>query len=347
MSVRLKSSEKLEMISNLSAMLSAGIPLLEAVDAMLDGAKARTKSVLTSLRKDLESGKTIADSFAQFPDSFDPVAVNLIHGAEQAGDLEQVLKDLAESIRRDIEFTSKVRGALAYPIFVMVIFVIIMVVILSFVIPRISEVFSKLRVTIPLPTQILIWMSGIMLGYWPWIVAGSATAIAGGIWLYRVRRRQMLNALSGLPFIRHLAREIDLVRFTRSAGLLLRSGIPIEKTLELARDVVVRKELTLAIESSRQDVMRGKRLSESLRAHGDLIPQILIRMIAAGEKSGKLDESFQEAADYFDNRVTTTIKSLTTLLEPVLLVIVGVAVGAIMVSIIAPIYQLVGQIKVR
>ena len=133
-----------------------------------------------------------------------------------------------------------------------------------------------------------------------------------------------------------------------SSALLLSSGIPITKTLELSRDVLVRTELIEAIEFARQEVIRGKRLSESLRsAKKDLIPQILIRMIAAGEKSGKLEGAFQEASDFLDNRVSTTIKSLTTLLEPILLVIVGLAVGTIMVSIIAPIYQLVGQIKVR
>lgn len=347
MSIRLRSSEKLEMISNLGAMLSAGIPLLEAVDGLLDGSRGKLKAVLVRLRKDLESGKTIADSLAQFPDSFDSIAINLIHGGEQAGNLEEILKDLAETTRKDIEFSSRVKGALAYPIFVMIIFAIIMTIILTFVIPRIAMVFTKLNVVIPLPTKILIFMSNALLGYWPWIIAATALAVVLGGLAYRARRRQLISLLSSLPFIRTLAREIDLVRFTRSAALLLTSGIPISKTLELSRDVLLRTELVDLIEFSRQEVMRGKRLSEALKSRPGLIPQILIRMIAAGEKSGKLEQSFQEAADYFDQRVTATIKSLATLLEPILLVVVGIAVGGIMISIIAPIYQLVGEIKIR
>lgn len=347
MNIRLRSSEKLEMISNLAAMLSAGIPLLESIDGLLDGAKGRLKTVLLSMRKDLESGKTIADALSRFPESFDPIAINLIHGGEQAGNLEKILKDLAETTRRDIEFSGKVKGALAYPIFVMIIFALIMLVILSFVIPRIAQVFTKLNVVIPLPTKILIFMSNILLAYWPWIIAGSALfAVLAGL-IYGARRRQVISLLSSLPFIRSLAREIDLVRFTRSAALLLSSGIPIPKTLELSRDVLVRNELVSLVDFSRQEVMIGKRLSEALKSRPGVIPQILIRMIAAGEKSGNLEQSFQEAADYFDNRVTTTIKSLATLLEPILLVIVGIAVGGIMISIIAPIYQLVGEIKIR
>lgn len=348
MSIRLKSSEKLELISNLSAMLSAGIPLLETVDALLEGTKGKLKTVLTTLKNDLEAGKTIAESFAKFPDSFDSIAVNLIHGGEQAGNLEQILKDLGETIRREIEFSSRIKGALAYPIFVMLIFVLIMLVILTFVIPRIAQVFLKLRVTIPLPTKILIFLSDTLLAYWPWITAGAGVLLLASFMVYNFRRRQVISLLTSFPLLRPLAREIDLVRFTRSSALLLSSGIPISKTLELSRDVLVRTELIEAIELSRQEVMRGKRLSESLRSSKPgLIPQILIRMIAAGEKSGKLEGAFQEASNYLDGKVSTTIKSLTTLLEPILLVIVGLAVGTIMVSIIAPIYQLVGQIKVR
>ena len=347
MSIRLRTSEKLEFISNLGAMLSAGIPLLESIDGLLDGSKGKLKIVLTRLRKDLEAGKTIADSLAIFPDSFDQIAVNLVRGGERAGNLEEILKDLAETTRREIEFSSRVKSALAYPIFVMIIFAIIMVVILTFVIPRISQVFTKLKVVIPLPTRILMFMSDALLGYWPWILIGLAIASAVGFFAYQARRKQVISALSSLPFIRTLAREIDLVRFTRSTALLLTSGIPISKTLELSRDVLVRTELIELIEFSRQEVLRGKRLSESLKTRPGLIPQILIRMIAAGEKSGKLEQSFQEAANYFDQRVTGTIKSLATLLEPILLVIVGIAVGGIMISIIAPIYQLVGQIKVH
>ncbi len=348
MAIRLRSSEKLEFISNLSAMLSAGIPLLETVDALLEGARGRIRPVLVSLRKDLEGGRTIAEALAKFPDSFDPITLNLIHGGEQAGNLENILKDLAESTRREIEFSSRVKGALAYPIFVLAVFLIIMIVILTFVIPRIAQVFLKLKVVIPLPTKILIFLSNLLLGYWLWIIIGSAILLALGFFVYRVRRRQVISFATSLPLLKPLAQEIDLVRFTRSAALLLNSGIPITKTLELSRDVLVRAELVKTVEFARQEVVRGKRLSESLRSGGnEMIPQILIRMIAAGEKSGKLEGAFQEASNYFDGRVTSTIKSLTALLEPVLLVVVGLAVGTIMVSIIAPIYQLVGQIKVR
>lgn len=347
MSVRLKNSEKLELIGNLASMLSAGIPLLESVDALLDGARGKLKIVLVKLRKDLESGKTISDSLAQFPDSFDSIAINLIHGGEQAGNLEKILKDLTETTRKDIEFSSRIKGAMAYPIFVMIIFAVIMTIILTFVIPRISQVFTKLNVDIPLPTKILMYMSSSLLNYWPWIIIGVISTAILLILAYRARRRQVISFFSSLPFIRTLAREIDLVRFTRSSALLLTSGIPISKTLELSRDVLLQTELVDLIEFSRQEVIRGKRLSEALKSKPGLIPQILIRMIAAGEKSGKLEQSFQEASDYFDQRVASTIKSLSSLLEPVLLVVVGIAVGGIMVSIIAPIYQLVGQIRVQ
>lgn len=347
MSVKLKSSEKLEIISNLGAMLSSGIPILETVEALLEGARRRTKIVLESLKKDLESGKTIADSFSRFPDSFDPIAINLIRGGEEAGNLEEILKDLSETIRREIEFNRKVKGALAYPIFVMVVFVAIMIVILTFVMPRIAQVFTKLRVGIPLPTKILIWTSETLLGYWPWIIAGALFLVAFLIFIYKTRRRQLLAFLSSLPFVSKLAREIDFVRFTRSMALLLSSGIPISKSLELSRNVLVRPELIKLIDFVRQEVTRGKRLTDSLKSGKGIVPQLLIRVVDAGDRSGRLEQSFQQASEYFDNRVSDTIKTLTTLMEPILLVAVGLSVGAIMVSIIAPIYQLIGTIQIR
>jgi type II secretory pathway component PulF len=347
MSVRLKATEKLEIISNLGAMLSSGIPLLESVEALLEGARTRTKTVLEALKKDLEAGKTIADSLSRFPDSFDAIAVNLIRGGEEAGNLEDILRDLSETIRREIEFGRKVKGAFAYPIFVIVVFIAIMIVILTFVMPRIAEVFTKLKVDIPLPTRILMWMSDILLLYWPWIIVGGLLGVAALMFIYRTRRRQLFAVLSSLPFVSSLAREIDLVRFTRSMALLLSSGIPISKSLELSRNVLVRPELIKLMDRVREEVIRGKRLTDSLKLGRGVVPQLLVRVVDAGERSGKLDQSFQQAAEYFDNRVSDTIKTLTTLLEPILLVAVGLAVGAIMISIIAPIYQLIGTIRIR
>ena len=347
MSVRLHPSEKLEIISNLGAMLVSGIPILESVEALLEGARPRTKKILEALKTDLEAGKTIGDSFSRFPDSFDPITINLIRGGEEAGNLEEILKDLSETVRRDIEFNRKVKGALAYPIFVMVVFVAIMIVILTFVMPRIAQVFSKLKVNIPLPTRILIWLSDFLLGYWPWIIAGFLIFSAALIFVYQTRRRQLMAMLSSLPFVSRLAREIDFVRFSRSMGLLLSSGIPISKSLELSRNVLVRPELIKLLGFVREEVMRGKRLTDSFKSDKGIVPQLLIRVVDAGERSGKLEQSFQQASDYFDNRVSDTIKTLTTLLEPILLVAVGLSVGAIMVSIIAPIYQLIGTIQIR
>ncbi len=347
MSIRLKSAEKLELIDSLGAMLSAGIPLLESVEALLEGSRGKMKIVLDGLKKDLESGKTIADSFSKFPESFDPIAINLIRGGEEAGNLEEILDDLAETIKKDIEFNRKIKGALAYPAFVVAIFVVIMTVILTFVIPRIAQVFSKLDVTIPLPTRMLMFMSEALLNFWPWIIVGLIGLGIGSVLFYRAKKREVLYLFSSLPLLSELAQEIDLVRFSRSLGLLLSSGIPISKALELSQNVLVRRELVHLIEFTRQEVMRGKRLTDALSSKKGAVPQIFIRMIDAGERSGKLEESFQKTSQYFDDRVSATIKTLTTLMEPILLVVVGLMVGGIMLSIIAPIYQLIGSIQVR
>lgn len=346
MRVRLTPTEKLEFIGNLGAMLSAGIPLLESVEALLEGAKSRNKVVLESLKKDLEAGQTVSESLSRFPESFDPIAINLIRGAEESGTLEKNLKDLAETYKKDIEFNRKVKGAIAYPLFVIAVFTLIMIVILTFVIPRISSVFSRLDVDIPIITKLLIFLSEFLIAFWPWITAALILAAIFFYWLLKTKRRQILYLLSSLPFLSELAREIDLVRFSRSMALLLASGIPISKSLELSQNVLVRKELIEIVDHARQEVSQGKRLSSALGAKKGMVPQILIRIVSAGERTGGLERSFQESSEYFDGRVSATIRTITTLLEPTILVLIGLVVGVIMLSIIAPIYQLIGSIRV-
>jgi type IV pilus assembly protein PilC len=203
-----------------------------------------------------------------------------------------------------------------------------------------------LDVDLPLVTRFLIFLSGLLINFWPWIVGGLILAGVLFYWILKTRRRQILYLLSSLPFLSELAREIDLVRFSRSMALLLASGIPISKSLELSQNVLVRKELIDILEFARQEVSQGKKLSEALCVKKGVIPQILIRIVSTGERSGGLERSFQESSEFFDNRVSATIRTITTLLEPTILVVVGLVVGVIMLSIIAPIYQLIGSIRV-
>ncbi len=342
--IKLSASEKIGLISNLSTMLSAGIPILDAVYSIREDTKGNVKKILDTLAEDLSQGKRVYTSFDKFPDAFDKVTVNVIKASEEAGTLDVTLKDLREGIRKQNEFNDKVRSALIYPIFIGVLFFLILLLNLIFVIPKIATVFKNLRIDLPLPTQILIFVSDLMVKNTIPFLGGLGIVTFLVYILVTKQRSFFLNLFFSLPIISDLVKLIDLTRFTRSLHLLLASGLPITGALQLTEDVVARKITADIIERSKDMITSGKTFSEGLRTGGGYVPAIMIKLIEAGEKTGSLDKSLQDISEYFDYEVTKTLFTLTTLLEPIMLVLVGVVVGGMMLSIIAPIYGLISQI---
>lgn len=342
--ISISSKEKIILVSNLYTMLSSGIPILEIAESLLEDAKGNQKKLLTVLRDDLIQGQHVATSFAKFPKIFDNVTVNIIKASEEAGELEKSLKDMKDNIRKEIEFNSKIKSTMIYPVFILGLFIAVFLMILIVVVPKISAVFSNLKVVLPAPTKVMIFMSNSLLTYPIPIIIVAGAIFAGLMFFYKKNRRFFVRALVALPLISKLARQIDLTRFTRSLYLLLTAGIPITSALALTEDVVTKKEIQIAITHAKNVVSDGKKLSEGLRDSKKVIPPIMIKIIEAGERSGTLDKSMADVSEYLDYEVSESLKTITALIEPIMLVLVGVGVGAMMMTIIGPIYSLIGQI---
>lgn len=342
--VRLSQEEKIGLISNLSTMLQAGIPISETVDSLLEEAKGNQKKVLLALREDVTAGKQISESFARFPHTFDKVTVNLVKAAEEAGTLEETLKDLQVSIRKEMEFIDNVKSAMFYPIVVMMVFIGVLLGMLLFVVPRISTVFTRLNVDLPFATRALIFTSNLIINNWIIVVAILIAFLALIFILYQTKREFLLQIIFSFPVVSGLMREIDITRFSRSLHLLLSSGIPITASLGLAQEVILKKEVRVLVEKAREQAMAGHPFSYGLKNKKNTIPSMTIKLMEVGEKSGTLEESMQIVADNMDYKVSKSVKKLTALLEPLLLVFVGVAVGGMMMAIIAPIYGLIGSV---
>lgn len=342
--ISLSNNDKITLVSNMYTMLSAGIPILETIDSLLEDAKGNQKKLLQTLREDLVQGQHMYFTFAKFPKIFDNVTVNIVKASEEAGKLDVTLKDVTQNIRKEIEFNDKIRSAFIYPLFIMGVFVAVLLVILIVVVPKISTVFLRLNVELPLPTQIMIFFSNLLLNHTLLFILATAALTTGVIMLYRSNKKLFVNFITGLPYVSGLAQEVDLTRFTRSLYLLLTAGIPITTALELTQDVVVKKNVRKAITHTKNVVLAGKKLSDGLKDNRAVIPPIMIKIIEAGEKSGSLDRSMLDVSEYLDYQVSNTLKTLTALIEPLLLVVVGVMVGGMMLAIIAPIYGLIGQV---
>ncbi len=345
--ITLSGDDKLMLVGNLGTMLAAGISIIEAVDSLHDDAKGNLQTVLFKLKIDIEQGLQVYESLGQFTRIFDGVTINIIRAAEQSGNLDKVLKDVRETMMKDMEFHDKVKGAMTYPIFIFVVFIGVLVGMLYGIVPKIGTVFKSLRMPLPLPTKVLIAMSDFLTQNTIPTIIGVVVMSAALVLFYRKNKDMVLRVVFSLPIIKTLARDVDLTRFTRSLSLLLSSGIPITNALELTKDVVAQPQVRDAIQDGYDAILQGERLSLGIEKHGKIFPSILKKMIEVGEKSGSLDKSLQEASDFLDYQTSKKIKTFTTLLEPLMLVLVAGLVGGMMLAIVAPIYGLISSINTK
>lgn len=342
--ISLSDSEKVSVISNLNTMMIAGISIIDAVHSLTEDAKGNSKKLLVALEEDLMQGNHIYKTLSRFPKSFDKVTVSVIKASEEAGTLDQALADLATNIKKEMEFSGKIKSAMLYPMVIMVVFFGVLLMILVVVIPKISLVFSNLKMNLPLPTRILIFMSNAILNNTLLVVGGFIITITVLIILFKRFKSAFYNILYYLPIVGNLVTEIDLTRFSRNLYLLLNSGLPITTALDLSKDVVLNKKLAQTIDKSRAMILAGKKLSEGLAGSRKTFPIIMLKLIEVGEKSGSLPKALLDISEYLDYQVTETLKNVTVLLEPIMLVVVGVCVGAMMLAIIAPIYGMISQV---
>lgn len=344
LSTRLPPKDKVALVSNLGTMLAAGIPILDSVDSLLEESKGNYKKVLDVLREDLKAGNHVYASFEKFPYIFNKVTVNLIKASEEAGTLETTLKDIKTNIEEEMEFTDKVRSAMMYPTFILCVFLAVFMTILFVVVPKVSQVFARLNVPLPFATRAMLAMSNFMVQNVFFVIGGGVVLVVGGFLLYRQKPQLVQSVFFMLPVVSKLVKEIDLTRFTRSLALLLNAGLPIGSALELAQDVVVKKEVRDLVSKAREMVVSGKEFSEGLRMKKGVFPGMTIKLIEVGEKSGTLATSLQDIAKNLDYQVSKSLKAATALLEPIMLVGVGLGVGGMMMAIIAPIYGLISQV---
>ncbi|HSX35442.1 MAG TPA: type II secretion system F family protein [Patescibacteria group bacterium] len=343
--VRLSGKEQLAFFTDLSTMLTAGIPLLEAVELLEPDAKGNIKKVLTEIHKSLNNGDTLGTAMARFPRAFEPVTINLMKAAEMGGTLEDTLKDIVIAIKKRVAFGNSLRLAMIYPAFVMGIFSFIVIMLLTFVIPRIGKVFTSMHVKLPLATRTLIASSNFFIHRWPFVLGGIVLLIVIISIIVKTQKRAIIRMLLGMPGLKHLGLNIDLAQMTRSMTLLLKAGLPIDETLELTKPTVQKKQVLAVIERMSHNVAAGKPLAAGLRNAKDVIPPMMARSLETAETSGTLETTMANLAEHFDSEASESLKAISGLIEPLMVVLVGLMVGALMITVIAPVYTVITQIR--
>jgi type IV pilus assembly protein PilC len=332
---------------HLSLMIKAGLPLDEAVRVLADQAQGRFRRVLEKVLKAVESGRQLSDAFAEHPQAFSELFVATVRAGESSGTLEQSLEDLALQLTKSYELQRKIRGAMIYPLLVVAAAFGIGMGLSLFVLPRIISLFESITVELPIATRILLGSSRFLVKHGTLFFAALAAAVFG---LFQFLRLPPIRPFSHqlllkLPVFGRLSRNFNLAMFARTMATLLRSGLTIGDAFQIASETLRNVRYKKALLRVRQGTETGVPASTVLEEFPKLFPAISTRMIAVGERTGKLEETFQYLAEFYEDEVDVMTKNLSTILEPVLLIVIGLTVAFIAIAIISPIYNFIGNIE--
>lgn len=326
----------------LATLVAADIPLLESLKA-IEGQTDNPffKTVLAEVKEDVRHGKSFSDSLARHPRVFPELMISMTRVGETGGILSPVLEQLAEFTQKDGELRTEVRTALAYPAIVLLLAVCTVFFLMMTVVPKLETMFEGMRVTLPLPTRILMGASGALTSYGPWLLV-LLVAVGFGFsrWLRRPAAREKFDSLKlGLPLVGTLIRKSIIARFSRSLGALVKGGVPVMEGLDVVNRVLGNVVLARALDRVKERVRKGDSMAHGM-GQESLFPEMVRYMISAGEESGKLDEMLMRIADVYDMETRQVMKVLVNLLPPVLILMVAAVVGFIAFALLMPIFQI-------
>ena len=329
-------------IRQLATLVGAGIPLVESIGALANQVEdVVLKKAFSQIRDKVNEGTSFAKSLEEFPKIFSPLFVNMVNSGENSGTLDLVLGRLADFIEAQVELRSKIRSAMMYPIMMAVIGSGIVAYLVAFVIPKISQIFEGMHKALPPVTLALLGASKFVRDYW-WLIA---VLVAGGIYGFRRWRAtakgamRVDQAMLKMPIFGGLILKIAVGRFARTFGTLLKSGVPIIGALDIVRNVVANKVLEKAIETARENVKEGESVAKPLERSG-VFPPVVIHMINVGEATGELENMLFRVADAYEAEVKGTINGLTSILEPIMLLVMAGFVGFTVIAIMLPIMDM-------
>jgi type IV pilus assembly protein PilC len=329
-----------------SVMIDAGLPLVQCLDIL--GSQEEDKNfafVISETRKDVESGASLADAMRKHPKTFDPLFTNMIAAGEAGGILDTILKRLATYIEKAVKLAGQVKSAMIYPIAVIVIAGVVVGVILWKVIPTFAQLFSGLGADLPLPTRVVIALSDNLVRFFPFIAVGGGAAAYGFKTYYATEKgRRVIDAITlKLPILGNIMRKIAVARFCRTLSTLISSGVPILDGLEITAKTAGNSIVEDAVMVTRKSIERGETIAVPLK-DTKVFPSMVTQMIGVGEATGALDTMLAKIADFYEEEVDTAVAGLLTLLEPIMIAVLGIVVGGIVIAMYLPIFDLISKL---
>ncbi|MDF1498118.1 MAG: type II secretion system F family protein [Patescibacteria group bacterium] len=339
--------DKIMLTKHLSTMIRSGLNLKEGIETILNDAKKNSlKKILTDAKFNLEKGQQLSTTFKKYPNSFSNIFITLIESGEASGTLEKSLEYLGIQEKKDYKLRQKVKGAMIYPAVLIFASILVIILMMVFVVPKLAKSFQQNNIKLPWTTQFIMNLSDFITANF-FIIISLLFIIP--ITLFYFRKKEKFQQISSeiilkMPVISDLYIKIILARFIRTLGTLLASGISILKSLNISAGTLGYNRYQKSIKDISKDVSRGVSMSNALKKRKDLFPYMLINMVSVGEKTGNLELTLSELAIFYEEEVDNNIKNFVSLMEPLILGVMGIIVAVIAFSIIMPIYQLVGSI---
>ncbi len=344
---RVKHSDLMLFTRQLSSMLTSGLTLLKSLEILKEQFTSQsTIEIVGGIISDIEEGKTFSSSISKSPDVFSPIYVSIVKSAESSGLLDKALTRLAENLEKQDKLNRTIKGALTYPAIVVLLMILVVVIMMTVVIPQLSGLYKSLDVELPFTTKMIIGMSGFLITFWPFIIGILVLGLfLFGRWHKSQAGRLVIDNLTlKIPIFGNLSKKIILTEFSRTLSLLVGSGTLVVDSLVQASDTLGNIHYKNAAMGVARKVENGVSVGEALSSYS-LFPPVLSQLVKIGEETGKLDETLLKASEYFEFETDQTVKTLTTALEPAIMVTLGAGVAFLLVSVITPIYSLISSVK--
>ena len=344
---RVKLRELVLFSRQFATMIDAGLSVVKCLDILqLQCKDPKLKEVIAVTKHDVAAGASLTEAISKHPRVFSPLYVNMIRSAEAGGILDRVLDRLSTFLEKEQDVRNKIKSAMMYPSMVLLFAMLMLMALLFFVLPKFKDIFESMEMKLPPTTKFLLGFSGFATRFWYiFLLAGVALVIGYRLFASTEAGRYQIDRFKlKVPLLGDLTLKTGVSRFARTFGTLIASGVPVLRALEIVADTAGNRVLFDAVNRARASVKEGEKISAPLHT-SRIFPVMVTQMISVGEETGRLDQMLTKVADFYDSEVETTLKGLTSLIEPLMIVGLGAIVGFIAVSVISPIYQLVGSIQ--
>jgi len=330
-----------------ATMVNSGLPILRALAILSEQTPSKELAkILVQVRTDVEQGSSLSGALAKHPKAFNDLFVAMVRAGETGGVLDDTLLDIADTIETEVELRRKIKSAMTYPVVVVILVVLIMAAMLLFIVPQFETIYASLNSSLPLPTRLLLGASKLVRTYWWMVILGAI----GGRYAFRrykatpQGRAQIDQVKIRVPVFGPLFHKVALARFASTFGMLLKSGVPILQAMDIVKETVNNRVIARAVDDVKGSVREGESIAKPLGKHA-VFPPMVVQMLSVGEETGAVDTMLEKVAQFYNSEVEATVDALTSLIEPLLIAVIGGAVGAAVIALYMPMFNIINLIQ--